>query len=122
MSIRQRDLLPLPKPFPEAGQLVTARVPPRGMQRMLHSEGGWKLWANDGVATINALGGASRFCRLAPTQAQSSALDRIRDTYSRMGAQPEDMSPAGAFKDLCQNALPYLSEAGGPASFEKGNV
>lgn len=123
MSIkRQRDLLFLQKPFPEAGQLVAAQASSRPMQRRLRRSGGWKFRANARVATLNCLGGSSRFCSMSPSKTQSCAVERVIQSYKQMGRSPEDMTATGAFRELCRESLPYLSETEGPASFEKRRV
>ena len=117
---RQRDLLPLPKPYPEADKLV-ARPGSKSSLRRLHGHDHWKSWVNEGVRTINALGGSSRFCSLSPNAAQETSLRHIVNSFEVMGSPPPGLTKAGAFQELCRSSVPY-STCNTPASFEKGNI
>eukprot|EP00973_Karenia_brevis_P076932 10682967-Karenia_brevis.AAC.1 len=72
MSQRQRDLLPLPLPFPACGQLVAAKPRSRAMQRRLHARGAWQTWCNDAVLTINNLNGCSGFSKCRANRSQQA--------------------------------------------------
>ena len=41
--------------------------------------------------------------------------------FLQMG-RPPVLSAVGAFKELCGNRVPYISEGGGPEPYHRGNV
>ena len=56
-----------------------------------------------------------------PDSCQSLCLDRISQAYLKIG-KPPVLSAVGAFKELCGNRVPYISEDGGPEPYIKGTV
>ena len=115
---RQRDLLPLPLPFKQPLAVLPAGLS-RCSIRRIHSREGWQSWANGGVATINQLYGGAGICPTPPSAAQSVALIQFCSMYKAMGRAPSGLTPAGAFSELCHSGLPYSSDGGGPASYDR---
>lgn len=119
---RQRDLLPLPPPFPDAGGLCQAQHASRWVRRRLLATGRWQQWANDAARTLNDFyGGCSPVPEFA-SSLQAPCLARIANACERVGRPPAEMSPAGAFVELCGASLPYLADAGGLMPYDKGLV
>ena len=119
---RQRDLLPLPLPFPHAQQLSQASQGSRDTLRKLHSKGGWQGWANEGVQVLNELHGGRLTHRGGRSPAQQQSLMHISNAYRDMHTPPHGNTPAGAFVELCQTALPFAGAEGGPTPFKPGLV
>ena len=109
------DLLPLPPPFPFSGTGDLKGLS-RCVRRRILCKAGWQGWANDGVAALNMLAGVAGSSSQVPSLAQRDALARITKAYASL-AKPPDMSPAGAFKELCGSRVPYLSESAGPEPY-----
>ena len=114
---RSRDLLPLPLPFPGAGTLCAASHPSRSMRRRLRSTGLWQQLSNDAVTCLNELDGSRGICDQFCTSAQSDATSRIVAACRDLGKPPCNLTPAGAFVELCGSAPPYLTDDGGPAPY-----
>ena len=121
---RQRDLFPLPEPFPNAGVLSSARHASKAMRRRLRATGCWQQWANDTVGTLNQLNGGSKSLldNHLPTLLQQVSLDEISSACREMGKPPSDLHPAGAFFELCGSKAPYFDLSGGPIPYEQGNI
>ena len=80
----------------------------------------WKCWANDGVRALCELGGCSASGDLHNiNKAQESSLSHLVHQYKTLSKPPADFTAAGAFKELCGSALPYLGEGGGPAHYQE---
>ena len=122
MSAYQKDLLPLPCPFPAAYERLHACPSSRSQRRRLHVSGAWQSWANDCVHTINSLDGHAYFGGPQASAVQSAALDRIVASFAEVEKPPPGMSAAGAFRELCCETLPYINDSGGPAPYKQGNV
>lgn len=122
MADRQRDLFPLRRPYPEAGELLRAHHPSRWTRRRLHRRGHWQEWANDAARTLNELAGHSSFASGPQTSNQADCLRRLGEKFESLDKLPEGMSPAGAFRELCHNSLPYLGKDQGPTPYKKGQV
>ena len=122
MDSHQKDLLPLPRPFPAAHERLYAMHPSRSQRRRLHASGAWQSWANDCVRTINSLDGHAYFGGPQASAVQSAALSRIVASFAEVGKPPSGMSAAGAFHELCRETLPYINDSGGPAPYKQGNV
>ena len=116
---RQRDVLPLPLPFPRSGPLPETLG---RLMRVSHSAEGWRSWCNEGVSTLNRLYGGSRGPRSAPNFAQQVSLEHLAELFKDVGPPPPDLSPALAFTELTREALPYASNVGAPVPFESGRV
>ena len=118
--MRQRDLLPLPLPFGDVFD-GPANHPSRWVRRRVRAKQSWQGWANDGVVALNHLSGQSVAPDVTPTPCQKACLDRISRLFLQMG-KPPVLSAVGAFKELCGNRVPYISEGGGPEPYHRGNV
>ena len=117
-----KDLFPLPPPFPLVGQLASVVGVSRSVRRRLRRTGLWQQWANEGVATLNALSGRPDGSSCEPSPCQLASLEGLAEPFKRMGLPPPDLHPAEAFRELCGNSVPYLAENLGLASFERDNV
>ena len=116
-SSRQRDLLPLPIPFPGVNFALPTKLS-RCSVRRIHARQSWQSWANSGVLAVNHLYKPSSQCQNTPSRAQTAALDQFCSKYKAMGKPLVDLSPAGALRELCHQSLPYLCEEGGPVPFD----
>ena len=118
---RSRDLLPLPLPF-----TALPRSVPRGASRYsirrLHAKAGWQRWANEGVNTINNLAGELNPKPSLPSALQSRALADFVKPYKDVGKPPALLTPARAFTELCNSSLPYITDGGGPAPYDRENL
>ena len=116
-------MLPLPIPFPEQGGLRKTFVGNRSVRRRLACSLAWRSWANDGIRALNSLHDKhSNTAFSAANAAQASVALELGDSYRQAGKPPSEFCPAGAFRELCGKALPYLGEDSGPAMYEKGLV
>ena len=111
--MRQRDVFPLPLPYPHAPSLAGAWHKSRALRRRLRGTGGWQQWANDVVDTLNRLAGLAS-ADLPPTALQQNVLEHVGRACREMGKPPDGLTPAGAFIELCGAKLPYLGEGAGP--------
>ena len=80
------------------------------------------MWANDTFRTLNELDGHSGFCSDPPNPVQRRAMDNLLQNFEVIGKPPSALSSAGAFRELCATALPYLGEDQGPTPYKKGNI
>ena len=119
--MHQPTLLPLPAPFPGVRWSTHSDVS-RSVLRRAHSRIGWQSWANEGVNIVNQLNGSSSCPGSRPTRAQSAALSQVCNEYREMGKPPPSLTPPGAFKELCHDSLPYISDGGGPASYQQSKL
>ena len=71
------------------------------------------------MGTTNQLYGGASVCTTPPSTAQTVALEQFCSMYKAMGHAPDGLTPAGAFSELCHSGLPYSSEGGGPASYDR---
>ena len=118
---RQRDLLPLPTPFPGAGTVLPNQLS-RCSLRRIHARHSWQSWANGGALTVNQLYSKQTVCKSPPSRAQAAALDQFCAKFRDMGSPPNDLNPAGAFRELCHDTAPYLGGGGGPVPFDAGLI
>ena len=118
-SSRQRDLLPLPIPFPGIIPALPTKLT-RCSVRRIHARQAWQSWANSGVLTVNHLYKPNSQCQHTPSRSQTAALDQFCAKYKAMGKPPVDLTPAGALRELCHQSVPYLSgsDDGGPIPFD----
>ena len=107
----QRDLLPAPLPFPDTQSEIRTVGMSRSVRRRLERRSHWQLWANDAVACINDLAGVGMHSgTTSSSRAQLQCLDRIADTYRRVGLPEPGMTAAGAFTALCGSRPGYAVE------------
>ena len=88
----------------------------------MHASGAWQSWANDCVRTISSLDGHAHFGGPQASAVQSASLFKIVASFAEVGKPPPGMCAAGAFRELCQETLPYINDSGGPAPYKQGNV
>ena len=122
MGSSRRDLLPFPLPFPAAGNLPKGPHISRSIRRKLCTKQGWQTWANDGAEATNELYGSHSSFAGPLTASKEAALAQFCNHYRNVDKPPSDVSPAGAFLELCQNSLPYLSESVGPAPYDNEKI
>jgi len=117
----QKSLLPLPVPFPSVRWPTHSNVS-RSILRRAHSKMGWQSWANQGICTVNQLNGVPGDPRARPNRAQTAALSQFCSEYKSMGKPPDQLTPAGAFTELCHDSLPYIADGGGPAPYDRNKL
>ena len=130
--MRERDLFPLPRRQLPASVLGNScflnhhgeplsRSTIRRVKQRFHKD----VWCDEGIQTLNELSGVPFDSppQTPSNQAQRHAISRIEALYSRVPAPPPDLSPAGAFTELCGSASRYQpTEAATTAPYVKGLV
>ena len=109
MVSRQRELFPLPPAFADSCQ---TRSVSRSVHRRLVHKAHWQAWANDGVATLNALSGRQFCSGHCPGDAHSKAMTFISGQYSRVAKPPSDETLEGAFNSLLGASTTYVEDVG----------
>ena len=116
MSSFDRELFPLPAPFPPRidpwssdahGRPVRSLA--RSVQRRLFKREHLESWCNDGAQTLNELSGAP-YNVLAPhskNNGQDVCVSHLQRVYSGVPKPPLEFTPAGAFIELCGSASRY---------------
>ena len=109
--MRNRELFPLPPPFlselatgaPSRGRCCRSVV--RRLQRRLH----WQQWCREGVQTLNELSGFpfDNPPDLPSNAGQEKALCHLSDLYKNVPPPPIELTPAGAFQELCKAPSRY---------------
>ena len=94
-----RELLPSPLPSFDIGRVTgVSRAVERRLQKRCHVD----LWARDAVSALNELSGvemppvASR-----ASEQQQCCVQDLMEAVRSVGAPPEGMHGAGAFRELC---------------------
>ena len=119
-----RSLFPLPLPH----QLVDSHTTPyrasKYSRRRLNLADGWKSWNNEGVKCLNELSGEGGSGRVpsTPNRLQRMSLQHLSEVYKSLDKPPSDLSAATAFRELCGNTVPYLTEDAGPRPYQEGLV
>ena len=88
----------------------------------MHCQDGWKIWNNEGVKALNDLSGEGGSHTRAPSRLQRMSLQHLASEYESLGKPPCDLHPAAAFRELCKNSVPYLTEDSGPRPYQEGLV
>ena len=119
-----RSLFPLPPPHTYFGPDIDHSKLARCSRNRLHRAGGWKIWCNEGVKCLNEISGENLSGKLSttPNRLQRMSLQRLSSVYESLGAPPPEISPATAFRELCGNTVPYLTEDNGPRPYQEGLV
>ena len=116
MSSFDRELFPLPAPFPlridpwssdAHGRPVRSLA--RSVQRRLFKREHLESWCNDGTQTLSELSGAP-YNVLAPhskNNGQDVCVSHLQRVYSGVPKPPLEFTPAGAFIELCGSASRY---------------
>jgi len=122
-----KDLLPIPRPFPKADDTFSSEVGlSRSVNRRLLRKHRWQQWANDAVDTVNQLYGHGEVVsETIPNAAQEACLTRLKERFSEVGCPPPDLSPAGAFQELCGTVAGYgdgVDEAGPRVNYRPGHI
>ena len=108
-----RDLFPCPLPFPDREPVELGRVC-RSVERRLRRRLHWRAWCNDGVAALNEIYGSTsdssrigRSSDLGLSEGQRACMSHVTSAYALVGAPPFEVTPAGAFEELCGTAAGY---------------
>lgn len=125
---RQRDVLPLPTPYPTVGVDRWANAS-KTMRRRLARRNHWQRWCNDGVVSLNELACGSLPTDMASCSSSSSSrvvqnetLARLGEAYKAMDRPPPDLFPARAFFELCSAACPRADSGKGPIPYGSAPV
>ena len=119
----RREFLPSPLPFPRRGLTENLQELSRGVQRRLHAKDHWQGWCNDGVGAINKMYSGDRIPGDAcASGGQVECLDNLVPAYQRMGKPPNDITAAGAFRELCGTRVGYSVEPCPRAQFGSGVI
>ena len=117
MGERQRELFPLPFPYPTIpchlndNRLRAPGTPSlcTSTRRRLLRKWHRQAWCNEGVAVCNELSGFpfSDSPNFVSNDGQKNVLENFQSMYSRVPPPPSDITPARAFTELCRSATRY---------------
>ena len=123
---RQRDIFPLPLPFPAFDPTIRRRVS-KSVRRRLHRRMLWQEWANSGVESMNSMAGRGNHVSAPanPTLAQRRCLDAISESYHLFCSDPsnnDDGSSVGALRALCGSSSAYAGDRDDVQPYVKDKV
>ena len=123
---RQRDIFPLPLPFPAFDPTIRRRVS-KSVRRRLHRRMLWQEWANSGVDSMNSMAGRGGHgsAPANPTLAQRRCLDSISESYHLFCSDPSNIdggSSVGALRALCGSSSAYAGDRDDVQPYVKDKV